>query len=181
MKISVPILFAASAVCLSAQSSRSGQVRLCSQISLARPGFGASYRGTVRNDDYRVSLTIPDGLTGWGAGPVAPFHGFTIFLPSDDDQSICIIFEIHLRVDIGQPEAKPRGEKITVGGIAAWQEETTGTIDGKQFTNIAVRFSVVHRKEVDDGTVWLVTRTKDLSRDRPIFERFLAQTKFYRQ
>jgi len=181
MRILMPALFLASAACVAAQGLQSGQVKTCPQISLARPGFGASYRGAVRNDDYKLSLTIPDGLTGWGADPVAPFHGFTIFLPPDDNQPSCIMFEIHLRVDLGQREAKHRGVKMMIGDVTAWREEATGTINGTDFTNVTIRFSAARGQDVDDGTVRLVTPTKDIGRGRPILKAFLSQMKFDRQ
>ena len=181
MRILMSILFLASSACVAAQGPQSGRVKTCSQISVAHPGFGASYRGAMRNDDYKLSLTIPDGLTGWGADPVAPFHGFTIFLPSGDDRSSCIMFEIHLRVDLGQREAKHRGVKMMIGDVTAWREEATGTISGTDFTNVTIRFSVTRGQDVDDGTVRLVTPTKDIARDRPILEAFLSQMKFDRQ
>ena len=54
----------------------STRVLTCETISLARPGYGVAYRGEAKNGDYRFTATIPTGLTGWGAAPVAPFHGF---------------------------------------------------------------------------------------------------------
>jgi hypothetical protein len=178
MKMFVPLIVVVSTACIAAQSPRSGQVKTCSQISLARPGFGVSYSGVVRNDDYKFSLTVPEGLTGWGADPVAPFHGFTIFLP--DGQSSCIMFEIHLRIDLNPREARHRGTKVVIGDVTAWKEEATGTINGTGFTNITVRFSVAHGQDVDDGTVRLVTPTKDIGRNGPTFEAFLSQIKFDR-
>jgi hypothetical protein len=181
MKMLMPILFLASAACIVAQGPRPGQVKTCAEISLARPGFGESYRGSMRIDDYKLSLAIPAGLTGWGADPVAPFHGFTIFLPSDDDQPSCIMFEIYLRVDLGQREATPRGTRVMIGAVPAWKEEATGTINGTDFTNLTVRLSVAHGQEVDDGTVRLVTPTKGIGRQRSVFDGFLAQLKFDRR
>jgi len=35
-------------------------VSTCEQETLAKTGIGISYRGTVRNDDYRFSATIPE-------------------------------------------------------------------------------------------------------------------------
>ena len=150
--------------CVGAQGSRSVPVKTCSQISLARPGLGASYRGTLRIDDYKLAFTIPQGLTGWGADPVAPFHGFTIFLASDDDRSSCIIFEIYLRVEPGQTGTRRHGVKTMIGDVPAWKENATGAINGTELTNVTVRFSYAHDREVDDGTVRLVTPTKDISR-----------------
>src|SRR5262249_28738499 len=37
---------------------------------LARRGVGVPYKRVIRNDDYRFSVTFPEGLVGWGG--VAP-------------------------------------------------------------------------------------------------------------
>jgi len=44
-------------------------VNTCESITLARPGVSVAYKGTVRNDDYRVKIVIPAGpRAGCGAG-----------------------------------------------------------------------------------------------------------------
>lgn len=181
MKMLAPVFILACAACPAAQGHQPEPVRTCSQISLVRPGFGAAYRGAVGNDDYKFTLTIPEGLVGWGADPVAPFHGFTIFLPSGDDPPACIVFEIHLRVERGQREAWRRGTKVVIGGVTGWREEVTGTTGGTSFTNIIIRFSVIRSQETDDGTVRLVTPTKDLGKNGAIFEAFISHIGFYGQ
>ena len=172
------MLVLASAAGAAAQSPRPDRAASCAQLSLARPEMGAPYRGAVRNDDYKLTLTIPGGLTGWGADPLAPFHGFTIFLPSPDEQTSCIVFEIHLRIDLGQQEARRRGRKATMGGATAWRREVTGSVGRTGFTNVTVEFSAPRRQEISDGTVRLVTPTKDLNRNMPIFDTFLSQIRF---
>lgn len=181
MKALVFLLIAVPAVRLAAQGPRFGQVKTCSQISLARPGFGVPYRGTVRNDDYKLSLIVPGGLTGWGADPVAPFHGFTIFLPPDGNQSSCIMFEIHLRVNLGLRESRHRGARVMIGDVPGWKEEAAGTINGVEFTNVTIRFSVAQGHEVDDGAVWLVTPARDVDKNRPILEALLSRITLGRQ
>jgi hypothetical protein len=181
MKLFTPLLILVSTSCAAAQDSRSVPVKGCSQISRARLGFGASYRGAVRNDDYKLSMTIPEGLTGWGADPVAPFHGFTIFLPADKGLLSCIAFEIHLRVDLGPLRIRRRGRELMVGGVKAWKEEATGEMDGTKLTNVTIRFSVPHGQEIDDGTVRMVTPARDLATNGPIFEEFLSHMRFDRQ
>jgi len=181
MKISILFLPLALTAAAPLQDLRTGPIRTCASISLARPGFGTSYRGTVRNDDYKLSLAIPEGLTGWGADPVAPFHSFTIFLSQDGDQSSCIVFEIHLRVDRDERADGLRGARIRLGNFVGRQEESAGTINGAEVTNVRIRFSVSRAQEVDDGDVWLVTPTKDLEKSRAIFDRFLSQVRVERK
>lgn len=80
--------------------------------TLSRPGVGSAFRGTVRNDDYAVSVQIPKGLVGWeGTDPPAPFHGFTIFL--DPQMTACIVFEVHIRVD-EDDTLKPHGSAASM-------------------------------------------------------------------
>jgi hypothetical protein len=117
---------------LEAQVSRPGRVSTCSEASLVEPGFGASYRGTVTNDDYKLVLSIPDGLTGWGADPIAPFHGFTIFL-SAEDRSTCIVFEIHLRVELSPPKNNRRGTPVVIGGVPALKQIVAGTVNRVEY------------------------------------------------
>jgi hypothetical protein len=88
------------------------------------------------------------------------------------------MFEISLRVELGQRETMRRGTKVTIGGVLAWREDVAGAINGTECTNVTVRFSHAHDREVDGGTVWLVTPTQDVSRNKPAFETFLSQIRF---
>jgi hypothetical protein len=91
-----------------------------------------SYRGAIRNDDYKLSVTIPQGLTGWGADSVAPFHGFTIFLSSEGGQSSCLMLEIHLRVDPDDRAGVGHGARIAIGSVTGWKREANGMINGAE-------------------------------------------------
>jgi len=173
------IAFLLSTVYVAAQCPILGQAKTCPEVSLARQGIGASYKGEVRNDDYELRLTIPPGLTGWGADPVAPFHGFTIFL-SDDGQSSCIEFEIHLRVNTQAGAIRHRGAKMMLGGATAWKDETRGIKNGIEFANISVQFTIARSQEIDDGTVIFVTPTRELGKNRRTFDAFLSGIKFGR-
>ena len=61
----------------------------CSSLIAARLGRGSQF-------GLPLSATIRPGLTEWGAGPSAPFHGFIIDLHSRLPASSCIDFEIHI-------------------------------------------------------------------------------------
>jgi len=91
------------------------------------------------------------------------------------------MFEIYLRVELGQRETRRHGTKVTIGGVPAWREDVAGAINGTEFTNVTVRFSHAHDREIDDGTVRLVTPTKDVSRNKPVFEAFLSQIRLVGQ
>jgi hypothetical protein len=177
MKLGILLLFF-SMYAIAAQETRPGGAQTCAQVSLARRGFGASYQGTVRNDDYKFRVTIPEGLKGWGADPVAPFHGFTVFLPSEGDLNSCIVLEIHLRVELGEREARHRGTKVAFGGVTGWKQEATGTVSGTEISNITIRFSVVHARRVDDGTIWLISPTKDMAKNLRLLDTFLSEIAF---
>jgi hypothetical protein len=155
------------------------QVETCEAITSVRPGFGVPYRGTLTNGDYRLTVVIPQGLTGWGAGWEAPFHGFDIFFP--DGSRSCMGFEIHLRVDLGEAQGAERrhlGTRAKIGNRAGWKEEINGIIDGSAWTNVKISFSVQNGTDVDDGSVWLVTPTGQLSKNMPIFNRFVSHIRF---
>lgn len=51
---------------------------------------------------------------------------------------------------------------------------------GVEFTNITIEFSNTRPNEIDDGTVMLVTPTRDMKANGLIFERFLSAIQFYK-
>ena len=81
---------------LSSAQAGAADVWTCSGVSLAGPGNGVPYKGTIRNSDYRFTARIPIGLTGWGAGSSAPFTGFIVYLSNQEGRAACINFEIHV-------------------------------------------------------------------------------------
>jgi hypothetical protein len=136
----------------------------------------------MRNSDYGLSVRIPPGLTGWGASPEAPFHGFVIFLA--DQPRSCIAFEVHLRVEIEGRESvnrTPTAKRVSVGNRNGREERITGTIGGTEWTNVNVTFSI-HRQnsatEIDDGSITLATRTQDMGKNLPVFEEFVSHIRF---
>jgi hypothetical protein len=155
-------------------------VKPCTSVSLAKPGNGVSYRGRVQNDDYGLTLVIPQNLTGWGAADVAPFHGFTIFLPDSGKLRACLVVEIHLHVALGEDatEQKSSGHEVQVGNIKGRRQERTGQLDGVAFKNVMVEFSVSRGAEVYDGEVWLVTLLDAAAKNEAILSVFLSQIRF---
>jgi len=162
--------------------SATSQVEACGSITNAQPGNGVAYRGTVRNSEYGLSMQIPSGQTGWGAAPEAPFHGFAIFLP--DQSRACIIFEIHLRIDTDTSKrvsSARTAKRIRLGNRSGWEERATRVIDGVEWTNVTVRFSMHHLRsasDIDDGSITLVTQTQNIARYTPVFEEFLSHLRF---
>jgi hypothetical protein len=160
------------------RGSQADRIKTCSDISLARAGSGVGYRGLVENDDYHLSIVIPSNLMGWGADRVAPFHGFTIFLPGQNKIAGCVVFEIHHRVDLGDETNTREGStvrSIKLGNIEGSLEERAGEINGTALKNVTITFLV---EEVDEGSVWLITPMKDLKKNLPIFDRFVSQVRF---
>jgi hypothetical protein len=170
---------------LRCQHASDPDVATCEQETLARPGFGVSYRGTVRNDDYRFSATIPDGLVGWGAAPSAPFHGFSIFIDHGNKARSCIIFRvaIHLNLEEDKPapeRERPRSEPITAGGRPATRMSSGGSVRGTVYENVYAGLQVPHKQDdIHDVEIVLVTPKSDAVKNRAIFDRFIASFRFF--
>ena len=153
-------------------------VATCDSITLVRPGIGVSYTGTVRNDDYRLKIVVPSGLTGWGGvAREAPFHGFAIFLHTPHS---CMGLDVHWRVDPGDrlPGRQRAGKAAAVGNGRGWEETTRGVANGSALTNVTITFAVPQGGGVYDGSVWLVTPTEDLEKNVLTFRDFVSQIRF---
>jgi hypothetical protein len=159
------------------------QVMSCSSLSLARAGYGVQYQGRVTNDDYGLVMVIPENLTGWGAANVAPFHGFTIYLPGSTGTAACIVFEIHLRVNLGESSGSAtssgdHGYAVAVGNVQGQRKEKAGLIGGIRCKNVLVEFSVRHGTEIFDGSVWLTTPWNTAAKNTAILDEFLSKMRF---
>ncbi len=169
---------------LRCQHAREPSISTCDLETLAQPGIGVSYIGTVHNDDYRFSATIPDGLVGWGAAPNAPFHGFSIFINPEAKVRSCIVFRVAIHVDLERDKAAraredSRFERITVGGRPATRTSSVGTARGTVYENVNVWLQVPHKKDdTHDVEIVLVTPKDDSARIRAIFDRFIASFRF---
>lgn len=150
----------------------------CNEVTLTRPEIGAAYRGRVSNDDYHFSVQVPHGLTGWsGTADSAPFHGFTIFLGSDGGS--CIVFEVHIRVDEENVPHHPGDAKpLYLGKAAAWQMAIKGNRNGVELENVLTSYSFSQPDQTDDGSVTLVTNSRDKARDLRLYSEFLDSLKF---
>jgi len=149
----------------------------CDALTRAHPGVGAAYKGTVTNDDYRLTLTIPSGLTGWGAALYAPFHGFSIFL-----DGACILFEVHIRVDIPEDVERPTAEPqkhVSIGGRAGFETIRTGTVHGVPFENRIVSLELNRKNEQDEVTFTLASRVAAAKKNNELFDRLVGSLLFY--
>jgi hypothetical protein len=170
---------------LRCQHASDPAVSTCEQETLAKRGIGVSYTGTVRNDDYGFSVTIPDGLVGWGAVPNAPFHGFAIFINPESKARSCIVFRIAIHVDLEAENAAPgredrRLERVSVGGRSATQTSSFGSIRGTIYENVNVWLQVLHKNDdIHDVGIVLVTPKDDAVKTRAILDRFIASFRFF--
>jgi hypothetical protein len=169
-----------------AQPARRSAIFTCHEISRARPGRGVSYRGTVQNSDYNFSATIPDGLTGWGSAPGAPFHGFTVYL--DKDQKSCISFEISIRVllpedeatrNSGAREARAITTRVKIGNRVGVQAIETGEADGLEFENLTISLGLPRNGYQNDAVVIFVTPKTKADQTNPLLGRFLSSFRFW--
>jgi hypothetical protein len=175
------ILSSVGHVCILGAQPVSRPVSTCDTISNARSGEGVAYRGVVNNDDYRFTATIPEGLTGWGAAPDAPFHGFTIFL--DPDRSACIHFTIGIHVDLpedvsAQPGKLDRAANIKVGNRTGTQTRRSGSVGATRFDNITVKVDLPRGGYRNEVTITLVTPAKESAHAMKVLDRFLLEIRF---
>jgi hypothetical protein len=164
---------------LRSQQAVHARVSTCERLQ--RPGYGVSYRGTVGNDDYRFSVTIPAGLVGWGAGPGAPFHGFAIFIGPRAEASSCIVFQIGIHVDLeedtNQPE--PGEERVKVGNRVGTKTSSAGSVRGTFVENVNVRLELPREGYKNDVTIVLITSKAEAPTAKDVFAKFLASFRFY--
>jgi hypothetical protein len=157
----------------------------CQTISLARPGMGVPYTDLVRNSDYRFTLKIPDGMTGWGAAPGAPFHGFTVYVDhAPIDKASCIDFRISSRVELpGDTYGSEAGIGLTrtvrVGNRKGTETRISGLIGETAFENIAVSLSIPRADRTDDVFITLVAPKSAFQRALSIYRRLLSNISFW--
>jgi hypothetical protein len=160
-------------------------VSTCDKETLARPGFGVSYSGAVRNDDYRFSATIPEGFVGWGAAPNAPFHGFVIFTGPESQTTSCIIFRIAIHVDLGEDDAiglgkqKSRSSRVRIGNRIGSQTSAVGSSRGMAYETTHVWLELPRHGYRNDVEIALVTPNTHAAKTKAIFAKFLASFRFW--
>jgi hypothetical protein len=154
-------------------TAQAPRVLTCEQVVFTRAGVGHAYRGAFRNDDYRASGRIPPGLVGWsGVANSAPFHGFTIFL--NHEQTSCIVFEIHIRVNDGESlGSPPTTQPVNLGRAKGWQLKSRGMAGTLELLNVETAFTSKLSDQVDDGTILLVAPLSTSAKAEDIYSRFV--------
>jgi hypothetical protein len=167
---------------------RLSPVSTCTTITNARPHNGVAYAGVVTNGDYRFSVTIPKGFTGWGAGPGAPFHGFVIFL--GDAQNIehagCIGLGVQLAQRFIIPEeapvhddTDPKAHLVKIGNRKGVQKTVLGTVNEIPTENLEIFLELPREGYANSFSVTLVTPLNQRRTNERIFRSFVASIRFY--
>src|ERR1035438_2292639 len=157
------------------------EVRNCSSFRTVGSGFGVQYRRAVYNDYF--TATIPPGLTGWGAGPGAPFHGFEIYFDPKGYGETCIEVDVGIFVDLDldhPPDVRPAtvGTPVRVGDRPGFQQIIHGAVGGKNLENI-VNVVLWNRGGTQAGlAITLVTPSSMAAKTRPVLDRFLSSLRF---
>jgi hypothetical protein len=184
------VVLTVSALChptvLRCQHAADPTISTCDNQTLVRPGVGVPYQGTIRNDDYRFSVTVPEGLVGWGGvAPNAPFHGFAIFIrDSASETKSCIVFRIGIHVDLDEDKATTeqqefRTQRITVGHRPARRTSSIGSAHGTIYENVNVWLQVPHGGDSHDLEIVLVTPKNEAAKTRGMFDKILASFHFW--
>lgn len=154
----------------------------CAVLSNSRPGYGEAYRGRVANSDYGFSAQIPSGMTGWGAGPGAPFHGFTVFLHPNPPLESCLNLAVDQIFDPPIQETTPisnhAGATVKIGNRLGSETISHGAINGIEYENIVIRIELVRSGNKFALALTLVTPMSVAKQTRPVFERFAASFDF---
>jgi hypothetical protein len=159
---------------------RDRPIDTCDTTTGARPWqHGVTYAGVVDNGDYLFSAVIPPGLTGLGAAPWAPFHGFTVFTAN----SACFAFEIEHRVVL--PDDHPRSHRrreervpVTVGGRKGTETSRIGMDRGREFLNVTILIALPRAGYTNDVAIRFVTPLDVRATTEPVFRSFLASLRF---
>jgi hypothetical protein len=163
-----------------AQTAGNGRTMTCQEVSGARPGSGVAYKNQVENADYGFVAKIPDGLTAWGAGPGAPFHGFIIYL----NQKACINFEVGIDVELpedGREQAAGPlgvGHKMRVGNRSATRTTSTGTINGVGFENIWITLELLRRGQRNHVEITLIAPVMEKAGAEAKLQEFIDHLRF---
>ena len=169
------------------QKSPVRNVFTCATVSLIRPERGVAYRGLFANDDYRFSVTIPNGLTGWeGSDPNAPFHGFALFLDKvkDLERSSCIVLRVELASrsilpDEPSHEPDPMARSVKVGNRTGFQTKKVGPVRGVPIENVTIFLELPRDGYANSFSVTLVTPESERFRTEKIFHSFVSSLKFW--
>jgi len=168
-----------------AQQQHDSHVLSCASETLARPHQGVSYHGIFTSSDYRFSLTIPRGITGWGAAPGAPFHGFAIFLHDTDNaaHASCIILRVEHEVRLpddspSNSELVSAGVPVTVGNRVALKRKVIGSNKGVPLENTSISLELPRESYRDFLEITMVTPLSDRHRAERLLRALISSLKF---
>jgi hypothetical protein len=177
------VLTAAALACAPPVNSQPLEITTCAQHTLTRPGFGVSYKGKVRNDDYRFSATIPGNFMGWGAAPTAPFHGFVVFLDSGSKLESCIDLYIGRGVEIEEDhantDARQAQVRTAIGNRLGQRIVTTGLVGGTAYENTHVSLELPRHGYTNVLEVMLLAPAGASLATKATFDRFLKSFHFW--
>lgn len=149
---------------------------------------GATYKGLVRNEDYRFSAVIPPYKTGWGVREPAPFHGFIVFLDGKGqyrEGHSCIDLHVGVRVVLPEDDSERAmahtvEKPVTVGnrkGLEIIERETLG---GRPFLVATVHLDLpIASGGSDYVSVTLISPADKYAVNRKIFDKFLSDLSFW--
>jgi hypothetical protein len=178
MRVKAAVCSVAMFVASSAFGSEGVSVKSCSSFFNGSAGSGVAYRHHILNDDYHMSVVVPQGETGWsGVADDAPFHGFAVFPVGT--RSSCIILVVGWRVDDDEKPSRPPGSTdAKIRGTQAWSEQREGTIEHQNMMNEIVSFSAPVRTTFADGQVIMVASADEAPKVRKIYQRVLESLSF---
>ncbi len=172
---------------------RAGETQLtpCNERQFGSDTGVVTYRGTVSDSVYLFSVTIPPGVVGYGNTPVAPFHGFRIFLNDYAEARACLFMMIGISMwDIFQYDfdekarkkaSRPVGRRVMVGNREGRRVRSVRRVNGEVWLSTEIWVSLPRQGSTDVWSVQFWRRKKDPHRvaDEKLFTEFLGSLRFY--
>jgi hypothetical protein len=166
---------------------------------VAQPAGGASQlqlrpaeivvSGIYRNSDYRFAVEIPEGLSGIGAKPPAPNHGFLIRFSADDSDLLSVVADYDvLEFRESEPpdfsRAAPAGYEVLetrrhstilagLDGQGVWQR-LRRKVDGLLFVTESVGAKRTTKDETIQYSVSLLTPEAQFVRRKEVLDKLLT-------
>jgi hypothetical protein len=164
----------------------SGGALSCQNIVLPMED-GATYRESVRNEDYRFAAVIPAGKTGWGVEAPAPFHGFTMFLDGDGRYRAgesCIDLYVGVRVSLPEDSSQESAgrrvrNRVDVGNRRGFEVVDKETVGGRPFLVVTVNVDLPRPSGSDYMSLTLISPANRYTANRKVFDKFLSDLTFW--
>jgi hypothetical protein len=174
-------------VILALPAETSAAVLTCQNMVIPMEG-GAEYRGMVRNEDYRFSVSIPSGKVGWGVRSPAPFHGFTVFLDGSSEYrkgDSCIDLGVGVRVVLPEDESEKAGahvagKPVTIGNRTGVEVINKEVLGNREFWVVTVYVDLPRSSgESDYVSVTFISPAAKYAVNRKTFNKFLSGITFW--